>query len=327
MTNRIKRKYIYWKDILERRKYNLKYSKGHQVKIFNWSKVYSPDFWLINFIEKRGLLKNKPKLKIGLYSIFGPDWLTHFDNCNLRIFVARENLHKDTMKQWEHQFIDDKRFQLSIGFDPLVHEQYIRIPFWMMWNTFQPTDMYEDIKSRVEYMNNPLNHSFKDRKFACFLCSHSDPIRQNLYTQLSSLGNVDCDGKGIHNNNTLHTVHNNDKLSYLRDYRFNLTPENSNAPYYCTEKLMEAFQAGTIPIYYGCNNNPEPDIINSKAIIYISRTDIPYSQLKFINELNQSEKKYMAFATQPCLLKGAEDIIWSYYENLENKLRDIINNM
>ena len=97
--NRVKRKYIYWKDILERRHVGLQATKGHQVRIYNWSRVYSPDLWLVNFIEKRGLLIGKPKLKIGLYSIFAPDWLTVFDDCDLRIFVARENLHKPGMKR------------------------------------------------------------------------------------------------------------------------------------------------------------------------------------------------------------------------------------
>lgn len=325
--NRIRRKYIYWKDILERRRVGLQATKGHQVRIYNWSRVYSPDLWLVNFIEKRGLLIGKPKLKIGLYSIFAPDWLTVFDDCDLRIFVARENLHKPEMKRWEHQFLNDNRFQLSIGFDNLEHDQYLRIPFWMTWNTFQPTDTYKEIKERVLHMNNPLNHSYDNRKFACFLCSHSDPGRQHLYDRLSSIDRVDCDGRGMHNNDTLRMIHKDDKLSYLRDYRFNLTPENSNDPYYCTEKLMEAFQAGTVPIYFGCNNNPEPDVINSKAIVFIKQAEIPENQLKLISELNSSKDSYMEFATQPCLLPGAEDVIWEYYKQLETKLKEIIKNV
>ena len=253
--------------------------------------------------------------------------MTVFDDCDLRIFVARENLHKPGMKRWEHQFLNDNRFQLSIGFDNLEHDQYLRIPFWMTWNTFQPTDTYKEIKERVLHMNNPLNHSYDNRKFACFLCSHSDPGRQHLYDRLSSIDRVDCDGRGMHNNDTLRMIHKDNKLSYLRDYRFNLTPENSNDPYYCTEKLMEAFQAGTVPIYFGCNNNPEPDVINSKAIVFIMQAEIPENQLKLISELNSSKDSYMEFATQPCLLPDAENVIWGYYEQLEDKLKEIIKNV
>ena len=90
---------------------------------------------------------------------------------------------------------------------------------------------------------------------------------------------------------------------------------------------MEAFQAGTVPIYFGCNNNPEPDVINSKAIVFIKQAEIPENQLKLISELNSSKDSYMEFATQPCLLPGAEDVIWEYYKQLETKLKEIIKNV
>lgn len=46
--------------------------------------------------------------------------------------------------------------------------------------------------------------------------------------------------------------------------------------------------------------------------------------LDLIQELNSDEKKYMEFACQPRFILGAEDIIWGYYEQLENKLKEII---
>lgn len=90
---------------------------------------------------------------------------------------------------------------------------------------------------------------------------------------------------------------------------------------------MEAFQAGTVPIYFGCNNNPEPNVINSKTIVFIKQAEIPENQLKLISELNSSKDSYMEFATQPCLLPGAENVIWEYYEQLEDKLKEIIKNV
>ena len=43
------------------------------------------------------------------------------------------------------------------------------------------------------------------------------------------------------------------KLELLAGYRFNLCPENTIAPYYCTEKIWHAIQAGPLPIYSGAN--------------------------------------------------------------------------
>ena len=40
----------------------------------------------------------------------------------------------------------------------------------------------------------------------------------------------------------------------LCDYRFSVVVENSSVKNYFTEKLLDCFAVGTIPIYWGCNN-------------------------------------------------------------------------
>lgn len=42
------------------------------------------------------------------------------------------------------------------------------------------------------------------------------------------------------------------KIEALKDYCFSIVIENSKQDYYFTEKLMDAFVTGTIPIYWGC---------------------------------------------------------------------------
>lgn len=41
------------------------------------------------------------------------------------------------------------------------------------------------------------------------------------------------------------------KIILFRDYKFALIPENFNWTDYVTEKIMNAFQAGTVPVYMG----------------------------------------------------------------------------
>lgn len=40
----------------------------------------------------------------------------------------------------------------------------------------------------------------------------------------------------------------------LKDYKFSIVVENSSVKNYFTEKLLDCFAVGTIPIYWGCNN-------------------------------------------------------------------------
>ena len=43
-----------------------------------------------------------------------------------------------------------------------------------------------------------------------------------------------------------------DKLEALADYGYSLVIENQRMNYYFTEKLIDCFATGTIPIYWGC---------------------------------------------------------------------------
>lgn len=327
MISKFSNKYLYWKNIIQRRKMASLSTKGHSVHMYNWCNFWPQDMWYINFIEQRGLLKRNPKIKIGFYSIFAPMWLRMFDNSDIRIFIARENLHKQDMSNWAHQFIKDPKISLSIGFDYINDASYLRIPFWMTWDVFSPTDNYYDIKRNIERMNNRENHSFVDRNFAAFLSSHDDIGRKLILEQMLKIGMVHCDGRFFHNNDDLKDKYNDDKLEYLKHYRFNLTPENSNYKGYVTEKLFEAIHAGCIPIYHGSDNKPEPDILNQNAIIFIEMGKENTDALKLISELNADENKYMDFACQKRFVHGAEDVIWGYYENLEKKLRELIANI
>lgn len=42
------------------------------------------------------------------------------------------------------------------------------------------------------------------------------------------------------------------KLNALKDYAFSIIIENSKSDYYFTEKLIDSFVTGTVPIYWGC---------------------------------------------------------------------------
>ena len=44
----------------------------------------------------------------------------------------------------------------------------------------------------------------------------------------------------------------NCKINALKDYMFSITIENSKEDYMFTEKLIDCFLTGTVPIYYGC---------------------------------------------------------------------------
>ena len=223
--------------------------------------------------------------------------------------------------------LNEPCIDLSIGYDDIKNNnKYIRIPFWVMW-TLDPLETYESIKRKVENWNSPENKSYIDRRFCSFLCSHGDKGREMIMHGLSTIDKVDSAGRWMHNDDSLKTLYADNKTEWLKHYRFNLTPENSNGTGYVTEKLLDAISSGCIPIYWGSNNQPDPDVFNQDAIIFFEMNQENSNVIKLVTELNEDRGKYMDFASQRRLVIGAEDIIWGYYEALEQKLREVIRNI
>ena len=126
-----------------------------------------------------------------------------------------------------------------------------------------------------------------------------------------------------HNDDDMRGKFCDDKIAYLKQFKFNLCPENSNNRGYVTEKIFEAIKAGCVPIYWGNEGYPEPDILNPKAIVYLDK-DNPEEGLTLLRKLNADQKAYDEFASQPRFLPGAADKIYAYYERLEEKLKVVL---
>lgn len=61
------------------------------------------------------------------------------------------------------------------------------------------------------------------------------------------------------------------KLTGLKDYAFSIVGENCKQDFYFTEKLIDCFMTGTIPIYYGCPSIG--NIFDPKGIIQFDTVD------------------------------------------------------
>lgn len=61
------------------------------------------------------------------------------------------------------------------------------------------------------------------------------------------------------------------KLDGLRDYRYSIVVENSRCNYYFTEKIIDCFLTGTVPIYWGCPGIGE--FFNIEGIITFNDID------------------------------------------------------
>ena len=99
------------------------------------------------------------------------------------------------------------------------------------------------------------------------------------------------------------------KLDGLKDYKFSIAIENDKVDYYFTEKIIDCFITGTIPIYWGC-----PSIGNFFDINGILTFNTIDELNDIINNLdNEYEKRFESVKTNFELSKKyliADDIIY-----------------
>jgi hypothetical protein len=155
----------------------------------------------------------------------------------------------------------------------------------------------------------PTNASFPrqtditERKyFACAFIGNPEPLRLRALAALESLGQVDVFGNAVGR-----PVPNKHEIA--KDYKFMLCFENDLYPGYVTEKALEAWVSGCIPLWRGIDQSR---ILNPKAMLNANDFETLDDFIQEVARLRDSpsELKKMSseplFSYEPSLLNAAE---------------------
>lgn len=106
-------------------------------------------------------------------------------------------------------------------------------------------------------------------RFCNFLYSNKVPYREAFFRRLSEYKKVDAPGESMNNMPGIDTLYDGDrwaiKRSFLSSYKFTIAFESDIFPGYRTEKLYDAMQANSIPIY--CGDPSIADTFNTRSFI------------------------------------------------------------
>ena len=321
------------KDFFKKEK---KINKGDFSYINWWELKDEKDLWLENFIKYH--FKNKIKKHINFYSVFGPyKSLRKKRSFNtIKIFFSGENVlnyrkykslnenEKEAKKFIRRRFIDYSKYaiddmDISLGFSDFDNEKYIRFPLWIMY-MFKPICDYKEIVEQINYINNIFNNNIYNN--AVVVSSHDIfGLRTKICDDVKNILNIKYAGKWRNNTTDLWNKYNNNKLEYMKQFKFNICPENMDANQYVTEKIFEALYAGTIPIYHGAFNNPEPGIINRDRIILWDFEGDNEENIKLIKRLKNDETFYNKYITQEKLLPYTAEFVYNQMEKLKEKIK------
>ena len=260
---------------------------------------------------------------IACFSSYAYPEVYRINRCKYKIFFTQENTHVEEAKwqEWENCHLWSNAPALSVGFDYIDHPKYIRFPYWMHHVFSSETTMNQVVSFVKLYNHSDATNRTKDCAFVCRNDYFGD--RAQLADLVAQIMPLSYPSKFRHNDDDLFGKYKDNKIAYLQQFKFNLCPENSNNRGYVTEKIFEAIKAGCVPIYWGNEGYPEPDILNPKAIVYLDK-DNPEEGLALLRKLYDNPEAYAEFASQPRFLPGAEEQICAYYLRLEQKLKEVL---
>ena len=178
---------------------------------------------------------------------------------------------------------------ISIGFDEIENENYIRIPLWMIYETLNL---------------NTINTAFKNiknkNKFCCILSNHDKfNTRSRIFYKLNKYKKVDSGGKWNKNIKYKILDGENNKYKFLSPYKFNICCESMIETNYITEKIFESLLCGCIPVYLTNNKDSliEPEILNQNIILKFTNNNID-DIIKKIILLDNNKEEYNKFINQ-----------------------------
>lgn len=293
-----------------------------QVRYYNfWKGLDTDTYWMTKFLQTRTQL-SKTNKNIAFLSVMGDRDLLKYARGDVRIFFTGENV-RGRILDYADNMLNDPTVDLALGFDYFEDKRYMRFPLWLVY-MLNGDDTDEQICKRIETLRYP---DIGDRKrFCAMVASHDvDCIREDITKSISSIHEVSCGGRLLHNDDTLKVECNDNKQDYLQLFQFNICPENSNAYGYVTEKLFESISSGCIPIYWGGYNIPEPRIINKDAVIFFEPGKDNSKQLLLIEELYTHPKLLSEFQNQARFLPSAEDEILKMIHELSDRLNLLVN--
>lgn len=196
------------------------------------------DNFIVNLLKQHFEIEFSEQPDYLIYSVNSKDYLRY--NC-IRIFYTAENLVPD------FNICD-----YAIGYHYLdFADRYIRYPLYLVDGFIAyENDNYANDLYRAIHKHERVPDALKQKtEFCSFVYSNgkASQIRQIFFEMLSKYKQVNSGGQYL--NNVGSPISN--KLEFQLKHKFAIAFENTSTPGYTTEKIVHAFSANTVPIYWG----------------------------------------------------------------------------
>ncbi|CAM8620355.1 glycosyltransferase family 10 domain-containing protein [Candidatus Planktophila dulcis] len=287
------------------------------------------DRFLIPLIESvyqnEILVENNPKKRVDLevFSVFPPK-----RNLSRRALNRFSKFTFETSQLMEERVLYNSRktmwftgenkrapignqFDTYLGFEPegLIPNLHY-LPLWVLnfdhFGKGTPHGFTSVLTTQDQLLLARKFKKIRKDKFCCAFLGNPTSFRVGILKNLIDIGPVGLYGSAFGNKVS-------DKSLVSSDYKFSFAFENNLYPGYITEKLLEAYLANTVPLYWGIDSS---GYFNKDAFINFGEFNSLEEFVNIVRELNSDKDRYIATYEQP-LLNHKFDI-----DGLVTKLRN-----
>lgn len=260
-----------------------------------WNGFNPTDNFIYNTLKKRYEIEIAEQPDYLFFSVFGESNLQY--DC-IKIFYTGEN-----------QSPDFNLTDYAVGFERLEFgDRYLRFPY-----------CYVQSSSRRLENKHLQPAKAAEKEFFCnFIYSNNNanPIRDKFLDALNQYRPVQSAGRW--RNNVGGPVA--DKLAYQSRCKFSIAFENCSHPGYITEKLCDAFAAGTVPIYWG--DPTVSETFNPHSFINCNDFASIEEVVARVKEVDADDALYQKMMETPALQPGALT-----YEDNYHRLEEFLSNI
>lgn len=262
----------------------------------------------VDFTSSPGSLRNIKALISQFYELDetdNPDWIVY------SVFGQEHLKYNDCVKIFwtgENQAPDFNLCDYALGFDYIdFGDRYLRLPLWVLYSKdtalmttkhLQPSLLAKDSFCSFVYSN-----------------SNASPERGEMLEALNGYKTVNSGGR--YKNNVGGPVA--DKLAFQQKHKFAIAFENASHEGYTTEKLVQAFAAGTVPIYWGDPRVGET--FNEDAFINCLHYPDWEAVVKRVKEIDEDDALWLKMVQTPALREA--DTVEKLLDSIDQFLQHI----
>ena len=211
---------------------------------------------------------------------------------------------------------DFNAFDYAIAFDRINFEdRYYRYPYALM--------DFEKARKVKGLTRQQAEEALAQKEyFANFIYSHHSAHgeREKMLEAMSAYKRVECIGSFMNNMEDGRTVNRFvDKIDFLKKCKFTITGESIGISGFNTEKIVNAFEGDTVPLYFG-----DPHICeeyNSKAFVNVNDFESIEKAVEKIIELDNDDEAYISMLMEPKYIRD------TYVDDMYNGLKEFLFNI